>query len=202
MADGAVLWLGVDPLLAGKLAMLISGGVFCHGSLFEVRAVGLQLVIDELIVAVVLALTIPGWMSDHVTPDLLVGGLMAFALGQAVSPDWLTSSRRALGSGATWGLAYLAKAVALPVGLVVGVLLARSVGGVAKRRIGRRPGDSLAKRLVCSLVALPMITLSVKYDKPTFSTSGAIAHAIVGPGNDRPCRTRSAVRFTSQIRAE
>ncbi|MDD9865664.1 MAG: hypothetical protein OXS32_04890, partial [Verrucomicrobiales bacterium] len=59
------LWLGVEPLLAGKLAMLISGGVFFHGSLFLVRAVGLRL-IDELTVAVVLALTIPGWMSDHV----------------------------------------------------------------------------------------------------------------------------------------
>ncbi|HAH99226.1 MAG TPA: hypothetical protein DCO70_07805, partial [Verrucomicrobiales bacterium] len=77
------LWLGVETLFAAKLAMLISGGVFFHGSLFLVRAVGLGLV-DELIVAVVLALTIPSWMSDHVTPDLLVGGLMAFALGQAM----------------------------------------------------------------------------------------------------------------------
>ncbi|HJN81819.1 MAG TPA: hypothetical protein QF478_03500, partial [Verrucomicrobiota bacterium] len=65
------LWLGVKPLLAGKLAMLISGMVFFHGSLFLVRSVGLRL-IDELIVAWVLALTIPGWMSNHVTPDLLV----------------------------------------------------------------------------------------------------------------------------------
>uniref|UniRef100_UPI003219C3E5 cytochrome P450 n=1 Tax=Mycolicibacterium poriferae TaxID=39694 RepID=UPI003219C3E5 len=72
----------------------------------------------------VLALTIPGWMSNHVTPDLLVAGLMAFALGQAVSRDWLANRRRAFGIGATWGLAYLAKAVALPVGVVVSVLLA------------------------------------------------------------------------------
>ena len=180
------LWLGVDPLLAGKLAMLISGGVFCHGSLFLVRAVGLRL-IDELIVAVVLALTIPGWMSDHVTPDLLVGGLMAFALGQAVSPDWLTSRRRALGSGATWGLAYLAKAVALPVGVVVSVLLAlcwRRGQAENRQAAWRQLSQALGLFL---LVALPwIITLSVKYDKPTFSTSGAIAHAIVGPGNERP----------------
>ena len=79
------LWLGVGPLLAGKLAMLISSAVFFHGSLFLVRSVGLRLS-DELIVAWVLVLTIPGWMSNHVTPDLLVAGLMAFALGQAVSP--------------------------------------------------------------------------------------------------------------------
>ena len=180
------LWLGVEPLLAGKLAMLISGGVFFHGSLFLVRAVGLRL-IDELIVAVVLALTIPGWMSDHMTPDLLVAGLMAFALGQAVSPDWLTSRRRALGSGATWGLAYLAKAVALPVGVVVSVLLAlcwRRGQAENRQAAWRQLSQALGLFL---LVALPwIITLSVKYDKPTFSTSGAIAHAIVGPGNERP----------------
>ena len=180
------LWLGVEPLLAGKLAMLISGGVFFHGSLFLVRAVGLRL-IDELIVAWMLALTIPGWMSDHLTPDLLVAGLMAFALGQAMTPDWLTRRRRSVGSGATWGLAYLAKAVALPVGVVVSVLLAlcwrfgqAENGQAAWRQLGQALGLFL-------LVSLPWMTvLSVKYDKPTFSTSGAIAHAIVGPGNDRP----------------
>jgi len=180
------LWLGVEPLLAGKLAMLISCGVFFHGSLFLVRSVGLRL-IDELIVAVVLALTIPGWMAANLTPDLLVAGLMAFALGQAVSPDWLASRRRALGSGATWGLAYLAKAVALPVGVVVSVLLAlcwRLRQEENRQAAWRRLGQALGLFL---LIALPwMIVLSLKYDKPTFSTSGAIAHAIVGPGNNEP----------------
>ena len=180
------LWLGVEPLLAGKLAMLISGAVFFHGSLFLVRSVGLRL-IDELIVAWVLALTVPGWMSNHVTPDLLVAGLMAFALGQAVSPDWLANRRRAVGAGATWGLAYLAKAVALPVGVVVSVLLALCwrLGQAENRRESwRQLGVTLG---LLALVAAPWITgLSLKYDKPTFSTSGPIAHAVVGPGNDRP----------------
>ncbi len=180
------LWLGVGPLLAGKLAMLISGAVFFHGSLFLVRSVGLRLS-DELIVAWVLALTIPGWMSNHVTPDLLVAGLMAFALGQAVSPDWLANRKRALGTGATWGLAYLAKAVALPVGVVVSVLLAvcwRLGQAENRQEAWRRLGVSLG---LLALVAVPWITLlSLKYDKPTFSTSGPIAHAVVGPGIDRP----------------
>ncbi|MDP7584230.1 MAG: hypothetical protein QF920_00380 [Verrucomicrobiota bacterium] len=180
------LWLGVEPLLAGKLAMLISGAVFFHGSLFLVRSVGLRS-IDELIVAWVLALTIPGWMSNHVTPDLLVAGLMAFALGQAVSRDWLANRRRAFGTGATWGLAYLAKAVALPVGVVVSVLLALCwrLGQAENRQAAwRQLGVALG---LLALVAAPWITvLSLKYDKPTFSTSGPIAHAIVGPGNDRP----------------
>jgi len=180
------LWLGVEPLLAGKLAMLISTATFFHGSLFLVRSVGLRLT-DELIVAWVLALTIPGWMSDHMTPDLLVAGLMAFALGQAVSTDWLANHKRAFGTGATWGLAYLAKAVALPVGLVVSVLLAvcwRLGQAENRREAWRRLGVSLG---LLALVAVPWITLlSLKYDKPTFSTSGPIAHALVGPGIDGP----------------
>ncbi len=178
------LWLGVSPLFAGKMAMLISGAVFFHGSLFLVRAVGLRLV-DELIVASVLALTIPSWMAENVTPDLLVAGLMAFALGQAVSLDWLTNRRRSLGAGATWGLAYLAKAVALPVGVVVSVLLALCWRlGQAENRsaVWRQLGQALG---LFALVSLPwIVVISLKYDKPTFSTSGAIAHAIVGPGND------------------
>ena len=180
------LWLGVETLLAGKLVMLISGVVFFHGSLFLVRAAGLRL-LDELMTAAVLALTLPGWMSANVTPDLLVAGLMAFALGQAMATDWLTNRRRALGSGATWGLAYLAKAVALPVGVVVSVLLALCwrLGQAENRHAAwRQLGQALG---LLVLVSLPwMVVLSMKYDKLTFSTSGAIAHAIVGPGNDRP----------------
>jgi len=143
--------------------------------------------IDELIVAWVLALTIPGWMSDQVTPDLLVAGLMAFALGQAISPEWLRNRRWTLGAGASWGLAYLAKAVALPIGVVVSVLFAICwrLGQTENRQLAwRQLGQTLGLFL---LISLPwMVALSFKYDKPTFSTSGAIAHAIVGPGNDRP----------------
>ena len=156
------LWLGVSPLFAGKMAMLISGGVFFHGSLFLVRAVGLRLV-DELILAFVLALMIPGWMAENVTPDLLVAGLMAFALGQAVSQDWLMNRWRSLGGGATWGLAYLAKAVALPVGVVASVLLALCWRlGQAENRsaVWRQLGQSLG---LFALVSLPwIVVLSLK----------------------------------------
>ncbi len=180
------LWLSAEPLLAGKLAMLVSGAVFFHGSLFLARSLGLRLT-DELIVAWVLALTIPNWMSNHVTPDLLVAGLMAFALGQTVSPDWLVTRQRAFGTGATWGLAYLAKAVALPIGVVVSVLLALCWRlGQSENRLSAWSQMGMSLGLL-ALVAGPWITvLSLKYDKPTFSTSGPIAHAVVGPGNDRP----------------
>ena len=73
----------------------------------------------------------------------------------------------------------MAKAVALPVGVVVSVLLALCwrLGQAENRQAAwRQLSQALGLFL---LVALPwIITLSVKYDKPTFSTSGAIAHAI------------------------
>ncbi|GIT04938.1 MAG: hypothetical protein CM1200mP29_03490 [Verrucomicrobiota bacterium] len=84
-------------------------------------------------------------------------------------------------------MAYLAKAVALPVGVVVSVLLALCwrLGQAENRRAAwRQLGVSLG---LLALVAVPWVTLlSLKYDKPTFSTSGPIAHAVVGPGKDRP----------------
>ena len=77
--------------------------------------------------------------------------------------------------------------MALPVGVVVSVLLALCwrLGQTENRQAAwRQLGVSLG---LLALLAAPWITvLSLKYDKPTFSTSGPIAHAIVGPGNDRP----------------
>ena len=181
------LWLGVEPLLAGKLAMLISGAVFFHGSLFLVRSVGLRS-IDELIVAWVLALTIPGWMSNHVDAGLIgrgVDGVCAWPsgvtglAGESPAGVW---HRRDLGFG------LLGQGGGTTGGRGGECAAGRCAGGLAKQKTGRRLGGNWAVSLgLLALVAAPWITvLSLKYDKPTFSTSGPIAHAIVGPGNDRP----------------
>lgn len=180
------LWLGIEPLIAGKLTMLISGLVFFHGSQFLTRSAGFRL-LDELIVAVVLALVLPGWMTQQVTPDLLVSGLAIYAIGFGISPEWLSCRRRAIGSGLFWGLAYLAKAVALPFGVLASLLLAfcwRFTSLKCRLLAWRQLAVSFGMFIA---VSLPLIgTLSVKYGYATFSTSGAIAHAIVGPGNDQP----------------
>jgi len=180
------LWLDIEPIIAGKLTMLISGLVFFHGSQFLARSAGFRL-LDELIVAVVLALVLPGWMTQQMTPDLLVSGLAIYAIGFGISPEWLSCRRWSIGSGLFWGLAYLAKAVALPLGILTSLLLAFCwYFSIAKSRmlVWRQLALSLG---VFIAVSLPLIvTLSVKYGYPNFSTSGAIAHAIVGPGNDNP----------------
>ncbi len=180
------LWIGVDPLISGKLVMLISAAVFFHGSQFLVRSVGLGL-LDELIMALVLALTLPSWMTEQMTPDLLVSGLAIYAIGYGISPEWLDSRGRTVFSGLLWGFAYLAKAVALPLGLITSLSLALfwRFGRAKKRYMAWR--QLVVSIVFFAVVSLPLIViLSIKYGHVTFSTSGPIAHAIVGPGNDQP----------------
>ena len=180
------LWLGIEPLIAGKLTMLISSLVFFHGSQFLARSAGLRL-LDELIIAVVLALLLPVWMTQQVTPDLLVSGLAIYAISFGISPKWLSCRRHVIGSGLFWGLAYLAKAVALPFGILTSLLLAfcwRFTELKCRVLAWKQFAFSFG---ILVAVSLPLIiTLSIKYGHATFSTSGAIAHAIVGPGNDDP----------------
>ena len=39
------LWLGIEPLIVGKLTMLISSLVFFHGSQFLARSAGFRLIV-------------------------------------------------------------------------------------------------------------------------------------------------------------
>ena len=180
------LWLGIEPLIAGKLVMLISSLVFFHGSQFLTRSAGFRL-LDELIIAVVLALLLPVWMTRQLTPDLLVSGLAIYAISFGISPKWLNCRRHAIGSGLFWGLAYLAKAVALPFGILTSLLLALCWRFTAlKYRVLAWKQFAFSFGIFVA-VSLPLIiTLSIKYGSATFSTSGRIAHAIVGPDNDNP----------------
>jgi len=87
-------------------------------------------------------------------------------------------------AGAWFGLAYLAKGIGLPSAvLTVGAvaLLFSRTGLLPGREAVRRGAAILAAALV---VALPWIaTLSVHYGRPTFSTTGLLAHAVVGPSD-------------------
>ena len=180
------LWLGVDPLISGKLAMLISAIVFFHGSQFLVRSVGLRL-LDQITVAAVLAIVLPSWMMQQITPDLLVSGLAIYAIGFGVSPEWLTNRRLAMSSGAFWGLAYLAKAVAFPFGIITSFFLGlfwRFSNDKNRQLAWSQTSISIGLFLAISIPLI--ITISGKYGHVNFSTSGAIAHAIVGPGNEQP----------------
>ena len=187
------------PLVAGRVVMVVSGVVFLAGAVSVFRAFRLPRV-ALLTGACIAAAWSVFWSVRHITPDLLLAGLVALAVSATVKLFLCCSRRgaeagcfnsefriRLLTSAATaggwWGLAYLAKAVALPLALLTTAGLA--VFAMSGRRELRA---KLAVRLGLvwlgiALVGGPWIAvLSLHYGQFTFSTTGPIAHALAGPG--------------------
>ena len=174
-------WLGIDGIAAARIAMALSGVVF----LFGCRAVFVSLELNRpyriagLWVAVAFSVF---WSVRHITPDLLLAGLMAFGAALSLGRSWVKSRKVAVMAGAAWGLAYYSKAIAFPLAIlttvaVVGLVWLSREGGV--KEILRQAAVTLA---AFAVIAAPWIaTLSMKYGGPTFSTSGRINHAIAGP---------------------
>ena len=190
-----LLKTGVAPLIAARVVMAVSGVVFLVGAVTVFRTFRLPPV-AMLVGAWIAAAWSVFWSVRNITPDLLMAGLVALAVSATMNL-FLSHTRRggeaeisdggkltpAATAGAWWGLAYLAKAVALPLaGLTcAGLAVAALSGRMELRR-------ELALRLALvwlgtALVAGPWIAvLSLHYGKFTFSTTGPIAHALAGPG--------------------
>ncbi|WP_207479385.1 hypothetical protein [Arenibaculum pallidiluteum] len=174
-----LLRLGLDPVVAMRVAMGLSGLVFLHGAgalLAAFRLPPAELRAGFWIAALLAAV----WSIVAVTPDLLAAGLLLAGMARLVDEDM--DARCGLQAGVLFGFAYLAKAVMLPTAVL-------AVGCVQGLRwwLGRA---GLTASLRCALaaglglgaVALPWIlALSLHYGAPTFSTSGAPNHAIAGP---------------------
>jgi hypothetical protein len=171
--------LGVSPLVAARLAMAASALFFTFGSLTLFRTLKIP---DKWISAgaILVALATVYWSVQFITPDLLLGGWTLIATSQM-----FREGRRAnLLAGLFLGLAYLTKAVALPLGLLV------IAGFGALELFSKResPGITLRKSgitlMIFAIVALPWVTvLSTKYGELTFSTTARISHALTGPGD-------------------
>lgn len=124
------------------------------------------------------------WAAELITPDLLVGGLMALALSELLSESWIQSKSGPIRAGVWWGIAYLAKAIAFPMCF----LASTSVAGLwfLTQRAGCR---QILRQLsltfgVALVISAPWITvLSLKYHHITFSTTGKISHALWGPND-------------------
>jgi MFS family permease len=174
---------GFPALAAGRIVMGISAVVFLWGSVAVYRAFSLP---DRwvLIGAWLAAAASVYWSVQFITPDLLLGGLIGFATSRILSADWLRKDSRRIAAGALWGLAYLAKAMALPLAMLF-VALAGFVRFHREHQNGRVVWRSvLLTFLVFGLVAAPWVfTLSLKYHTPTFSTAARISHTIAGPGD-------------------
>jgi hypothetical protein len=198
-----LLKAGCAPLTAARVVMAVSGVVFLAGAVAVFRAFRLPPK-AMLAGASIAAGWSVFWSVRNISPDLLLAGLAGlamaatlravlapcrqFALAASNGEVAATASRqheRAIAAGMWWGLAYLAKAVALPWAVLV-------TAGFALFATGGRPElrRELAARLgvtwLClALVAGPWVAaLSLHYGKFTFSTTGPIAHALAGPGEE------------------
>ncbi len=175
------LKLGVPPLDAARVVMGFSAVVFWLGSVALFRSIKLPPA-GQVLGAWLVALHTIYWSVEYISPDLLVSGLMALALSQMLTPRWIENRRTQIAVGVLWALAYFAKAVAFP--LAIGVCLA--VAGI-KCLVGSAQPKQAFRSLVVTLLAFMLVAapwlavLSLKYQTPTFSTSGRINHAIVGP---------------------
>ncbi len=163
-----------DPIIAGRVVMAGSalGFIAAGGALLRALDVPAPARIAGL--ACLLAFAV-AWSVQIMTPDLLVTALLMAGMAAALSPrfpdrPWL--------AGLCFGLAFYAKAVALPLG--VALLLACGAWHLAQRRRAIRATALAGAVLV--LVAAPWIgVVSVRQGAPSMGTAGSINLAIAGP---------------------
>jgi hypothetical protein len=180
------LKLGVPPLASARIVMGLSAVLFLWGCLrifrqFQLppRLLGLGLWVSALV-------SIP-WSVENITPDLLLAALVCFAFAGMVTPDWFRKPSVTLLGGALWGMAYLCKSIALPLGILTSLGLAclwwRKEPG-ARFRIAAGLG---LVWLGIGLVAIPWIgIISQHYGKFTVASSAGLNHSLVGPSVTRP----------------
>jgi len=174
------LKLSVPELIAARMAMSVSALVFLWGCAAVFRS--LQLPDRWRVLGAALAALAGAWWSAlEITPDLLMAGMVALAVSRMCN-DTKSGTTSDIVTGLLWGLAYLTKAVALPLGCLALITFA-ALGFI------RSQGDKtmVLRRLVVSgaifaVVVAPWVTtLSLKYHRLTISTTARISHAVTGP---------------------
>lgn len=188
--------LVIDPLHATHLVLALWGGLFVLAvdRLFRrLLNVPVRWRAAALLCVALLAIFIE---TRTITPDSLLGALLAFYFSIAAQPRFLGQRRGPFYAGLAGGLCYLCKAYGLPFILAHHTCnclyrawlvrrAAKSEGQTANP--GFAIGGSAFRAWLFGLVgfavlALPWITtLSIKYGRPVFSTNKAFNHLAVGP---------------------
>jgi hypothetical protein len=175
------LALGIEPLLAARFALAACGFLFFAGSVYASRALGTPRAVP-IAAAGVVGLAVVAFTVTTITADLLVDSLLLFGFGLIAGPPWPERRGRQVLAGLVFALAYFAKAVALPltVLLVAVVTALRAWSDDGKRRALIHAFATTL--LVCGLAIVPwVLILSVKYGRLTVATSSRMAHAVMGP---------------------
>lgn len=181
------LKIGLSPLVTARVVMGLSAMAFTWGAHRLFRAISLNSAGYVGGVSLV-ALAGAWWSVQFITPDLLLSGVWLLVLSWMLRLDWTASWWSAALVGAGWGVAYLIKAISLPLGVVTLVLfgihaLRQKSRSQSECRLPMRVIQSVIwAGLVMALVAAPWIMiLSLKYERLTFSTTPSITHTLTGP---------------------
>lgn len=173
-----------DPLSAAHMAMGISALVYLIGCISVFQVMDIRLPSKFVALGIIVLFSIH-WSTRFITPDLLMSGVLCLAISRIMHLDWCKKTSVQFSGGLFFGTAYLAKAVALPLScLMVGAVgLMWAICEQTKLiRIFRSVGTTF---LGLILIAGPwIIILSVKYERPVFSTSAEINYSVVGPSHD------------------
>ena len=176
-----LLAAGLDPIVAGRIVVGLSAIVYTLGAVAIQRALELR---PSMIVfgAALAAFAAVPWSAEWITPDLWLAAFICLGAARTLEARWPTHVKTALAAGLFFGLAYLSKSVALPIACLT--VAARGVMALWWREANVA---QVLRAWVVSYAALAVVAgpwmgvLTAKYGKPTFSTSAAVQHAIVGP---------------------
>jgi hypothetical protein len=175
-----LLALKADPIVTARAAMLISAIVFQIGAM-RIYHVMLKRRTDVVLASLITIAFTVVWSTVLIEPDLLMSGLVLVGMSHTLGRDSAVRGSD-FWAGLFYGLAYLAKSVALPISIAL-IITLHGLCILAGDRPARA-GIQAAIRTFLTLImtAAPWILiLSYHYGFPTFSTSAPISHAIVGP---------------------
>jgi len=181
-----LLRVGVSPLVAARAILLLSGLGLSFGTWCLLGRLGLS---RPFRWAGTLAFAIMALErgTNILTPDILVAVVLSVYFWQTLDSSLVQRSGTAFKCGLVAGIAYLAKAYALPFFLlhfsVLAVIYSRRAGPGATRRALRTFALGLAG---AAIFVLPWATaISVKYGYPTITTASAIGAEITPEGEKR-----------------
>lgn len=181
-----LLKAGLPPLIAAHCFMIFSGVFFLWGSLRLFRQFNLS---EPLLVCglwTLALLSIP-WSVENITPDLLLAGLVGLAVSKMVTPAWFQKNSSAFACGTIWGLAFLCKSAALPLGIlavIAGALWWWKNNFHDRLKIIQSLGLVLTGISIVSAVWIGVLTSH--YGKLTVANSASYNHSLVGPAVGQP----------------
>ena len=176
----ACLRLGLDSLIAARIVLAAAGATFLMGAWLLLRRLTSPSPGWSMAMMGVLAIDAVAW-SLTITPDVLVAGVLLTYAAASLAPDLAERPGAAFRCGLLAGVAYLAKAYALPF-FAMHFLFTLAVGRGAAVPL-RRAGYAVAAGFLgCAIVAGPWVAIiSGKYGHLTVTSAAIYNHALTNP---------------------